>query len=77
MTWEPGEFDDLAAELRRRVAAEFRSEAEEVEHLVELQRAESSPARYRDDRNDQGQRVKSAGAGTNGAGKCWRSEPTT
>lgn len=32
------EFDDLAAELRRRVAAEFRSEAEEVEHLVQLQR---------------------------------------
>jgi hypothetical protein len=38
MTWEPEEFDDLAAELRRRVAAEFRSEAEEIEHLVQLQR---------------------------------------
>jgi hypothetical protein len=38
MTWEPEEFDDLAAELRRRVAAEFRSEAEEVERLVQLQR---------------------------------------
>ena len=38
MTWEPEEFDDLASELRRRVAAEFRSEAEEVERLVQLQR---------------------------------------
>jgi hypothetical protein len=38
MRWEPEEFDDLAAELRRRVAAEFRSEAEEVELLVQLQR---------------------------------------
>jgi hypothetical protein len=38
MTWEPEGFDDLAAELRRRVAAEFRSEAEEVERLVQLQR---------------------------------------
>ena len=38
MKWEPEEFDDLAAELRRRVAAEFRSEAEEVELLVQLQR---------------------------------------
>jgi len=38
MTWQPEEFDDLAEELRRRVAAEFRSEAEEVERLVELQR---------------------------------------
>ncbi len=38
MTWEPEQFDDLAGELRRRVAAEFRSEAEEVERLVQLQR---------------------------------------
>jgi hypothetical protein len=38
MTWEPEEFDDLAGELRRRMAAEFRSEAEEVERLVQLQR---------------------------------------
>jgi len=38
MTWQPEEFDDLAEELRRRVAAEFRSEAEEVERLVQLQR---------------------------------------
>lgn len=38
MRWKPEEFDDLAAELRRRVAAEFRSEAEEVELLVQLQR---------------------------------------
>ena len=38
MNWEPEEFDDLAAELRQRVAAEFRSEAEEVELLVQLQR---------------------------------------
>jgi hypothetical protein len=38
MTWEPEEFEDLAAELRRRVAAEFRNEAEEVERLVLLQR---------------------------------------
>ena len=38
MTWESEDFDDLAAELRRRVASEFRSEAEEVERLVHLQR---------------------------------------
>ena len=38
MTWEPEEFDDLASELRRRVAGEFRGEAEEVERLVQLQR---------------------------------------
>ena len=38
MTWQPEEFDDLAEELRRRVEAEFRSEAEEVERLVQLQR---------------------------------------
>lgn len=38
MTWEPEEFDELAAELRRRVGAEFREEAEEVERLALLQR---------------------------------------
>ena len=38
MTWRPEEFDELAQELRRRVAAEFRTEAEEVERLVHLQR---------------------------------------
>jgi hypothetical protein len=45
MTWEPEEFDDLAAELRRRVAAEFRSEAEEVELLVQLQRRRKATLR--------------------------------
>ena len=46
MTWRPEEFDELAEELRRRVAAEFRSEAEEVERLVHLQRRRN--ARLRD-----------------------------
>jgi len=38
MTWRPEEFESLAEELRRRVAADFRGEAEEVERLVQLQR---------------------------------------
>ena len=38
MTWRPEEFEGLAEELRRRVAADFRDEAEEVERLMQLQR---------------------------------------
>ena len=38
MTWRPEEFESLAEELRRRVAADFRGEAEEVERLTQLQR---------------------------------------
>ena len=38
MIWSPEDFDSLAEELRRRVAADFRGEAEEVERLVQLQR---------------------------------------
>ena len=45
MTRQPDDFDDLAAELRRRIGAEFRDEAEEVERLVELQRERKSTLR--------------------------------
>ena len=45
MTWRPEEFDELAEELRRRVAAEFRTEAEEVELLVHLQRRRNADLR--------------------------------
>ncbi len=38
MTWRPDDFDDLAADLRRRVGAEFVEEAAEVERLADLQR---------------------------------------
>lgn len=38
MTWREDEFDELAAELRRRVGAEFVQEAAELEQLAELQR---------------------------------------
>ncbi|CAN5282820.1 hypothetical protein BH18ACT5_BH18ACT5_15540 [soil metagenome] len=38
MTWRPEDFDDLARDLRRRMGAEFRDEAEEVERLTDLQR---------------------------------------
>jgi hypothetical protein len=45
MTWRPEEFDELAEELRRRVAAEFRNEAQEVERLVHLQRRRNAHLR--------------------------------
>ena len=45
MTWQPEDFDDLAAELRRRVEAEFRSEADEEERLVDLQRRRKATLR--------------------------------
>lgn len=38
MSWRPDDFDELAAELRRRMGNEFREEAEEVERLTDLQR---------------------------------------
>ena len=38
MTWQPDEFEDLGNELRRRMGAELRDEAEEIERLIELQR---------------------------------------
>jgi hypothetical protein len=70
MTWEPREFDDLAAELRRRVAAEFRSEAEEVEHLVQLQRKRKAVLRdVATTAMHQGQRVKIRGLGDEWSGE--------
>ena len=70
MTWEPGEFDDLAAELRRRVAAEFRSEAEEVEHLVQLQRKRKAVLRdVATAAMHQGQGVKIRGLGDEWSGE--------
>lgn len=38
MSWPNDEFDDLAAELRRRVGAEFMQESAEIEQLAEQQR---------------------------------------
>ncbi|HKX76414.1 MAG TPA: hypothetical protein VJR05_13595 [Acidimicrobiia bacterium] len=42
MTWHPDDFEDLAAELRRRVGAEFTEEAAELERLTEIQRRRRS-----------------------------------
>ena len=38
MSWRDDEFNDLAAELRRRVGSEFVLESEEIEQLAEQQR---------------------------------------
>jgi hypothetical protein len=38
LTWQPEDFEDLGSELRRRVGAELREEAEEIERLSDLQR---------------------------------------
>jgi len=38
MTWQEGEFEELGAELRRRVGAEFEDEAAELERLAVIQR---------------------------------------
>jgi len=38
VSWPNDEFDDLAAELRRRVGAEFMQESAEIEQLAEQQR---------------------------------------
>jgi hypothetical protein len=38
LTWQPEDFEDLGSELRRRVGAELRGEAEEIERLSDLQR---------------------------------------
>ena len=70
MTWEPEEFDDLAAELRHRVAAEFRSEAEEIEYLVRLQRRRKSALRdVATTAMHQGQEVKVRGLGAEWSGE--------
>lgn len=38
LTWDPDDFEELGSELRRRMGAEIRDEAEEIEHLADLQR---------------------------------------
>jgi len=38
LTWRPDDFEELGSELRRRMGAEMRDEAEEVERLADLQR---------------------------------------
>ncbi|MGH8926258.1 MAG: hypothetical protein ACRDWA_16750 [Acidimicrobiia bacterium] len=38
LTWQPDDFEELGSELRRRMGAEMRDEAEEVERLSDLQR---------------------------------------
>ena len=42
MTWHPDDFEELGSELRRRMGAEIRDEAEEIEHLADLQRRRRS-----------------------------------
>ncbi|HEX2421082.1 MAG TPA: hypothetical protein VHL55_05740, partial [Acidimicrobiia bacterium] len=42
MTWQPEDFEELGSELRRRMGAEIRDEAEEVERLADLQRRRRS-----------------------------------
>ena len=38
LTWQPEDFEELGSELRRRMGAEMRDEAEEIERLADLQR---------------------------------------
>ena len=42
MTWDPDDFEELGSELRRRMGAEIREEAEEIEQLADLQRRRKS-----------------------------------
>jgi hypothetical protein len=42
LTWDPDDFEELGSELRRRMGAEIREEAEEIEHLADLQRRRRS-----------------------------------
>ena len=70
MTWQPEEFEELAGELRRRVEAEFRSEAEEVEHLAQLQRKRKAVLRdVARTAMHQGQRVTLSSAGDEWSGE--------
>jgi hypothetical protein len=70
MTGLPEEFDSLAEELRRRVAADFRSEAEEVERLVQLQRRRKATLRdIATAAMHQGQEVRLRGSGEEWVGE--------
>jgi hypothetical protein len=42
LTWQPEDFEELGSELRRRMGAEIRDEAEETERLADLQRRRRS-----------------------------------
>ena len=42
MTWHSDDFEELGSELRRRLGAEIRDEAEEIEQLADLQRRRRS-----------------------------------
>jgi len=42
LTWQPEDFEELGSELRRRMGAEIRDEAEEIERLADLQRRRRS-----------------------------------